>query len=578
MRGDRPADTSSSTTPITYSIRTPAVRPLSRGRWKSEIWYTLHRALITAALSAPLWAQSSGRVVVVQADRTGKLDSRSAIQKSIDAAARGGGTVSLPKGTYLLNSYRPSTHPWKFYNLLVPSNVTLAGEPGAILLQGPGGRAPLPTRAEHVENNVVAVGTPNYQAITFQDPLRNGGFRPAQPTRASTSTVTLSNAGDAAGFQPGDFIVVYGATSGDVIESEPTSVTAVDRALGVLTLSHPLARSFPRAFVVRVTNLATTRVVLRNLTIQGAVPLAATEVFELSIENCRLIYDSAVGGSNLVTALEVNTIRGFRMQGGSIEPSGARFAGIELPQRNSQDVVFDNVTFQGTSVVFGEYAAHWKLTGNRFWIHPDSTTTAGIATGGLDVEVIGNAIHGENLTAGGGSGALLSDGIGPPDYVNFIGREVFRGNTIECRADGNNCLRLTTRDPVVDQNRIAAGGGATGIKLEGAAAEFVVTGNTIMMGPLPALVFNVVDLHAAVVQGNVLSGTGTHAIVISGSPPGAAVARFSAGNSFSGFGTAILDLSAASRGKAMPPGRCPLTPSCTKSLRSRPACPDGSPC
>jgi hypothetical protein len=499
-----------------------------------------------------LWGQSSPPAIVVQADRTGKLDARPAIQKSIDAAAAlGGGTVSFPKGTYLLNSYRPSTHPWKFYNLLVPSNVTLEGEPGTILLQGPDGRAPLPSRAEHVENNVVSVGTPSYQAVTFQDPARNGGFRPAQPTQANASSVTLSNPGDAAKFRPGDFIVIYAATTGDVIESEPTSVTAVD-AGGVLRLAHPLARSFPHAFVARVTHLATTRVTLRNLTIQGAVPLAATEVFDLSLENCRLIYDSAVSRSTLVTPLQVNTVRGFHMRGGSIEPSNGRFVGLEMPQRNSQDVEFENVTFQVACAVFGEYAAHWKLVGNQFWIHPDSTTTAGIATGGLDVEVAQNTIHGENLTAGGGSGALLTDGIGPPDYVNFIGREVFRGNTIECRADGNNCLRLTTRDPVVDQNRIIAGGSATGIKIEGAAAEFVITGNQMTMGPLPALVLNVADLHAAVVKGNVLSGTGPHAIVIGGSSPGPAAARFSAGNSFSGFGSAILDLTAAPRGRPSP--------------------------
>ncbi|MEI9974440.1 MAG: hypothetical protein WDO73_21795 [Ignavibacteriota bacterium] len=140
----------------------------------------------------------------------------------------GGGVIHLPKGTYLLNSYRPSTHPWKFYNLRVPSNVTLEGEPGTVLLQGPAGRAPLPPRADHVENNVLAIGTPNYQSVTFQNPALNGGFRPANPTRAGTPAVTLTNRADSAAFSAGDLIVVYAATSGDVIESEPTAVTAVD--------------------------------------------------------------------------------------------------------------------------------------------------------------------------------------------------------------------------------------------------------------------------------------------------------------------------------------------------------------
>ncbi|MEI9974439.1 MAG: right-handed parallel beta-helix repeat-containing protein [Ignavibacteriota bacterium] len=204
------------------------------------------------------------------------------------------------------------------------------------------------------------------------------------------------------------------------------------------------------------------------------------------------------------------------MENSSIEPAGPGYAGLELPQRNSQDVVFQNVTFKAANVVFGEYAAHWKLTGNQFWIYPDRSTSAGIATGGLDVEASQNVIHGENLTAGGGSGALLTDGIGPGGYVDFIGREVFRGNTIECRADGNNCVRLTTRDPVFDGNHITTGGYATGIKVEGAATSFAITNNTIAMGPLPALVLNVADLSTAVVKGNVISGSGSHAIVVGG--------------------------------------------------------------
>jgi len=518
----------------------------------------LSALLILAVACTPALAQAirqksadvSPHIAVSGADPTGKLDTRVVIQRAIDtAAAAGGGVIFLRKGTYLLDSYQPSTHPWKFYNLRVPSNVTLDAEPGTVLLQGRGGRAPLPSRAERVENNVIAVGTANYQAVTFQDPRFNGGFRMAKATRVGTSTVSLLDPSDLSGFAAGDFIAIYASTAGDVIESEATEVTSIDRAAGILTLAHPLARSFPRAFVARVTNLATTHVSLRNLTIQGAIPLAATEVFDLSLSNCRLIYDGSAGGSNVVTGMMANTIRGFRMENGSIEAVGSAYAGLELPQRNSQDVEFENVTFRNRSVVFGEYAAHWKLLSNQLWIYPDSATPVGIAAGGLDVELTGNTIHAADLTAGSGSGALLTDCFGPADYLGYIGKIRFRGNTIECRADGNNCLRLTTRDPLVDGNRITAPGTASGIKIEGAGAEFVITHNTISVGTGPALVLNVSNLNSGVVKGNHLAGSGPYAIVLYGQFAPAAGERLAAGNTISGFSALFLNVNATSRRK-----------------------------
>ena len=67
----------------------------------------------------------------------GVTDDRAAIQSALNAAAAaGGGTVTLPGSTCLLNSFSPSSFPWGFYNLHVPSNVTLQGVTGSKLLQG----------------------------------------------------------------------------------------------------------------------------------------------------------------------------------------------------------------------------------------------------------------------------------------------------------------------------------------------------------------------------------------------------------------------------------------------------------
>jgi hypothetical protein len=95
-------------------------------------------------------------------------DDTPAIQHAIDAAARasGGGTVYFPADTYLLNSSYPSRHPWMFYNLIIGSHVTLSGQNGAKLLQGPGGRHPLPDRALEVRNTVLAFGL-DYTTIRF---------------------------------------------------------------------------------------------------------------------------------------------------------------------------------------------------------------------------------------------------------------------------------------------------------------------------------------------------------------------------------------------------------------------------
>ena len=179
------------------------------------------RTSLTLVLLGQVCATAPARTITVNdADRTGRTDTRAILQKAIDSAP--GGTLYLPKGTYLLDSYRPSTHPWKFCNLLVPSNVTIAGEPGTILLQGRHGRASLPARADYVETDVIAVGTPNYQEVTFQKEAFNGGWRQARPTRAGASDVSLADPSDLSGFAPGDWIAIYAATAGDVIPGETT--------------------------------------------------------------------------------------------------------------------------------------------------------------------------------------------------------------------------------------------------------------------------------------------------------------------------------------------------------------------
>lgn len=454
-------------------------------------------------------------ITMSMADPTGVADSRPAIQSAIDTVSEGGGgVVRFPSGTYLLNSYRPSTHPWKFYNLLIPSNVSLDADPGTVILQGPGGRAPLPPGAKYVENDVVAIGTERYQTVTFQSAELNGGYSALKATNANDAAVALSNPGLSSKFAAGDFVAIYAGTTGDVIQTEISQLTSVDASTGELGLSFPLARAFSTPYIANVTGLMTTHVGLSNLTIQGAVPLAVTEVFDFRASGCRFVYDGAAGGANIVTGMVANTVRRFYVENSSFEPVGTNYAGLELPQRNSQDVAFQNVTFKVKSAGFGEYAAHWSLINNHFWLFPDETVTVGLATGGLDVEVAANDIHG-TITSGNGSGALIGDYHGPREDSSQFGQIRFRGNTVECRADGNNCMRLVTRDPTVTDNRITATGSAYGIKLEGLPGQTAtILNNRIAVGSSSALMLNSAAVDASVVIGNTLTGYGIYAIYV----------------------------------------------------------------
>ncbi len=126
----------------------------------------------------------------------------------------------------------------------------IQGATGTRFLQGPGGRAPLQPNAAEVRNTVISFGTPNYVITTFQNTSFNGGFLSLQPTTAGTTTVVLASPSQASRFPVGSYVAVYNGTTGDVIPSESSQVTAVDPASGTLTLNWPLARSFSTAYIV----------------------------------------------------------------------------------------------------------------------------------------------------------------------------------------------------------------------------------------------------------------------------------------------------------------------------------------
>jgi hypothetical protein len=332
------------------------------------IWASVTLAL-SAAPQATLAAASSAltvtNVTAFGAKGDGLTDDRPAIQAAIDAlAAKGGGVLRIPKGIYLLNSYRPGVHPWGFHNLLVGSRIHIEGEPGATLLQGEKGRAPLPQGATMVKNAVVVVGTPLYAVVTCQDTNHNGGFYSLRATVADTSKVALTRATDATHFAAGDYVAIYEKTTGDVLPTELTRLTAATSE-GELTLASPLARAFSTPQIANVTKRITSDVSLKNIVVQGAVPLTVTETWGFSAEDCQFLADTRVGRSNAVTTFDLNTLRSFRFVRNVIGSVGPEYVGIELPQRNSQDGLFEENTMRVASLGFGEYGAHWRFLKNH---------------------------------------------------------------------------------------------------------------------------------------------------------------------------------------------------------------------
>jgi hypothetical protein len=89
-------------------------------------------------------------------------------------------------------------------------------------------------------------------------------------------------------------------------------------------------------------------------------------------------------------------------------------------------------TFEVKQMGMGEYAAHWRFTNNRFRLHPDASTTVGLAIGGLDIDFSHNDVQGGNLTGGRGFGSLIADYSGPDDYASYVGEIKIADNTISC--------------------------------------------------------------------------------------------------------------------------------------------------
>jgi hypothetical protein len=461
----------------------------------------------------------------------GVHDDTAAIQAAINALeAANGGTLLVPSGTYLLNSYSPSPHPWYFYNLRIGSNITVQASPGTKFLQGPNGRAPMPAGASQVRNTVLVFGSRNYVTNTFQDPSYNGGFYSLQATKANTQTITLATPSQVSHFKVGDYVAIYATTTGDVIPSESTQITSVSQT-GVLGLKYPLARSFSSPSLANVTSLATVNVGLNNLTIQGSEPLATNELFGFTATGNTFISDTSIGDGNTY-GLNMNDTQNLTFSRNVVTSIGSPYV-QELSQRNSQHVLIDSNTFDALAVGTGEYGAHWTFTGNTFTLHPESLTSgAALSIGGLDVLFSNNIVTGSNSAAA----AILMDYLGLDSNVPYMGQIRILNNTITCNLNGGNCLQIVTGDATVGNNQVNLIGTGQAILVQGPQPQSVqVINNKISVQRGVGMVLNTPGPDNSLISCNTIKGAGSLGIYVSSAKSPRSGRNVLSGNIVAGF-------------------------------------------
>jgi hypothetical protein len=172
-------------------------------------------------------------------------------------------------------------------------------------------------------------------------------------------------------------------------------------------------------------------------------------------------------------------MRSFRFVRNLIGYVGPWHGGVELPQRNSQDGLFEENTVRAASVGYGEYGAHWRFLKNHLWLYLRPETAVAVSITGLDVLFSGNDVHCGKLTGGQSWGCVLTDFYAPGDYAPYVGKVRITDNTIECEPGAAYGLLLRSRDPVVTGNRLRVRGPGAAICFDGDYIAASIVNNDI---------------------------------------------------------------------------------------------------
>jgi hypothetical protein len=247
-----------------------------------------------------------------------------------------------------------------------------------------------------------------------------------------------------------------------------------------LTLADPVLRTFSAPFIGKVTSLRAHDIAISGIIVQGGEPLAVQETFNFSAANNQFLSETTIGDSNGL-ASQLNTVEHFSFTGNTFAPVSGSGPWLhqELGQRNSQNGTWSGNTFQVAAVGQGEHAGNLTFTGNHIYLHQNAADS--VTLEGQNVKFDGNDVHTVgNYADPSGWGSIVADVYATGNNTNYTGNIQITNNTIQCAANGNNCVLLESAGSTVSGNTITATGSATGLYVAAPGAS--VTGKHVPDG------------------------------------------------------------------------------------------------
>jgi len=346
---------------------------------------------------------------------------------------------------------------------------------------------------------------------------------PIQQTAIGDTYITFVTHGDAGNFNVGDFIAIwdYPSNMGDVVPSEATQVMGADTILGRVylmdTMKHVFSASGKTPQASNVTSRTAHNNGINGVIIQGASAITIQEQFYLTVQNSQFINDTNISGVlsiNEWNRLVHDTITNNTFS--LIGPGANSGWNQDFPQRTSGYTTFTNNTWTGLSGMgWAEMPTNLTFTNNHVYLGCVPTVCV-FAFEGRNSLVSGNDFHMTgNLNIPGGHSAMITD---MENFANnaWEGGNKFLNNTVQCIADGNQCLQLGAPSIGSGPGTIATGntitvssGSAVGIGVYNYAGAAQINNNHVNTVTGNGITFNVFSPGAFQINGNtVIASTG----------------------------------------------------------------------
>lgn len=417
---------------------------------------------VIGLVCCPFPARAAGAVSVRDfgAKGDGTSDDRPAVQRAIDSLDHGG-SVCFPAGVYLMDSVVTSRAGDSFNLLITHDGISLQpclGVPaGRVkLLQGPFGWG----STRHFVFGPIAIFNSQFFMDSpvgqngYQNVRQNGGyFGLRSSVVAGAGSVSFEDKPVAGKFVKGDWIAIAQSKDQTITPLEINRVIAVDRNAGTVSLEWHQTQSFDTGFAAKVTNLVRSNVAVKGLVIQGTRPIFLNDVYDLRIEDCKIVPDGTYVGPGRATYMFANAVRKMVFRNNVVAAAAdaipAQAGGMELPQNNSIDVLIEHNDFR-VAAGAGEFSEHWMVRNNTFQLGAGADT--GVTLQGYDVIFEGNTV-----TASTNMRFLYADNSTAPNPYGwlFSHQKIVRNRFI---AAGGDCVvRLYAPDTEFSDNQVVAG-------------------------------------------------------------------------------------------------------------------------